>query len=64
MKDRRIITYESETLQELQSFGIDDKGNYSGRGSHDDIAMTLVNLTAYFGSNDYMEHSSDRKSVV
>lgn len=59
MKDRRIITYESETLQELQSFGIDDKGNYSGRGSHDDIAMTLVNLTAYFGSNDYMEHSSD-----
>jgi hypothetical protein len=56
MRDKRIITFEEKTLEELQSFGIDEKGHFSGRGNHDDIAMSCVNLVNYFDSNDFFEH--------
>lgn len=59
MRAKRIITFEEETLEELQSFGIDDTGKFSGRGNHDDIAMTCVNLVNYFDSIDFFQHVED-----
>jgi hypothetical protein len=56
MREKSIITFEEQTLEELQSFGIDEKGRFSGRGNHDDIAMSCVNLVNYFDSNDFFEH--------
>jgi hypothetical protein len=56
MRDKRIVTFEEKTLEELQSFGINEKGLFSGRGSHDDIAMSCVNLVNYFDSTDFYEH--------
>jgi hypothetical protein len=56
MRDKRIVTYEEKTLEELQSFGINEKGQFSGRGSHDDLAMSCVNLINYFDSSDFYEH--------
>lgn len=59
MREKRIITFEEETLEELQSFGIDDTGKFSGRGNHDDIAMSCVNLVNYFDSIDFFQHVED-----
>lgn len=56
MRDKRIVTFEEKTLEELQSFGINEKGQFSGRGSADDIAMSCVNLVNYFDSSDFYEH--------
>jgi hypothetical protein len=56
MRDKRIVTFEEKTLEELQSFGINEKGQFSGRGSHDDLAMSCVNLVNYFDSTDFYEH--------
>lgn len=55
VKSGRIITYEKHTFDELSAFGIDKKGSYSSQNGHDDIAMTLVNLTVFFDSPQFYE---------
>lgn len=55
VKSGRIITYEKQTFAELSAFGINAKGSYSSQSGHDDIAMTLVNLTVFFDSPQYYE---------
>jgi hypothetical protein len=58
MHDRSIIVTEHETIQEMTTFikHTTSAGNvrYAADGSsHDDTVMTLVNLTAIFGKNDF-----------
>jgi len=55
VKSARIITYEKQTFGELAAFGINSKGSYSSQSGHDDIAMTMVNLTVFFDSPQYYE---------
>lgn len=55
VKGARIITYEKQTFGELSAFGINSKGSYSSQSGHDDIAMTMVNLTVFFDSPQYYE---------
>jgi hypothetical protein len=58
MHDRSIIVTEHETIQEMTTFikHTTTAGNvrYAADGSsHDDSVMTIVNLTAIYGKNDF-----------
>jgi len=59
MNDSRIIVTDIDTISELSQFGLSDKGSYQGQGTHDDLAMTCVNLVTYFDSNDFIENVED-----
>lgn len=55
----RIILTEDRTYEELSNFGINDKGTYSSQIGHDDIASTVINLSAYFDSDQYIAQIED-----
>jgi hypothetical protein len=55
IKGARIITFDKLTFDELSAFGVNNRGSYSSQSGHDDIAMTLVNLTVFFDSPQYYE---------
>lgn len=56
MYGKRIIINCEDTYQELASFGLNEKGNYEGKGMNDDLAMSCVNLISYFESDNFYEH--------
>lgn len=59
MGNKRIVVTDEDTIEELSSFGLNDRGLYEGQGSHDDLAMSCVNLLPYFESEDFYEHVED-----
>ncbi len=59
MDDNRIVITCEDTLEELATFGLNDKGSFSGQGAHDDLAMSCVNLITYFDSFDFYENVED-----
>lgn len=59
VKSGRIIPNEKNTFNELTSFGINKKGSYSSQIGHDDIAMTIVNMSSFFSSTQYFEMVED-----
>ncbi len=58
-KNRVIINEKKWTISELFSFGMNGRGSYSSQSGHDDVAMTLVNLSALFGSSDFVDLIED-----
>jgi formate dehydrogenase maturation protein FdhE len=46
---------ESETFDEMNDFGVNSRGSYTSQSSHDDIAMTCVNLSPMLSSYSYSE---------
>ena len=59
VKSGKIIPNEKITFNELTSFGINKKGSYSSQIGHDDIAMTIVNMSSFFSSSQYFEMVED-----
>jgi hypothetical protein len=56
MRLNRVIVNESSwTVPELFSFGLNGRGTYSSQSGHDDVAMTIVNLSGMFESSDFYE---------
>jgi len=56
MRLNRIIVNESLwTIPELFSFGLNSRGTYSSQSGHDDVAMTIVNLSGMFESSDFYD---------
>lgn len=56
MRLNRVIVNESAwTIPELFSFGLNGRGTYSSQSGHDDVAMTLVNLSGMFESSDFYD---------
>ena len=51
-KDRIIITEKKHTVLEMFTFGLNSRGTYSAQSGHDDVAMTLVNLSGLFDGYD------------
>jgi len=52
----RVIVNESAwTIPELFSFGLNGRGTYSSQSGHDDVAMTIVNLSGMFESSDFYD---------
>jgi hypothetical protein len=69
LHNRSIIVSEHETIQEMTTFikHTTSAGNvrYAADGSsHDDTVMTLVNLTAIFGKNDFKGIVEDLFTVL
>ena len=58
-KNKIIINDKKWTIAELFSFGMNGRGSYSSQSGHDDVAMTLVNLSALFGSGDFIDLIED-----
>jgi hypothetical protein len=54
-RNRIFINDSKNTIPELLSFGMNNRGSYSGMGSHDDVAMTVVNLGALFESDEFSQ---------
>lgn len=59
VRSGKIIPNENHTFNELTSFGINKKGSYSSQIGHDDIAMTIVNMSSFFSSTQYFEMVED-----
>ena len=56
MRLNRVIVNESAwTIPELFSFGLNGRGTYSSQSGHDDVAMTIVNLSGMFESSDFYD---------
>jgi len=59
IKNGRIIPTEKVTYTELLAFGINKRGSYSSQIGHDDCAMTIVNATTFFKSDQFYEFMGD-----
>ena len=57
--NRIILNEKSWTIPELFSFGLTGKGTYSSQSGHDDVAMTVVNLSALFDGNAFFDLISE-----
>jgi uncharacterized pyridoxamine 5'-phosphate oxidase family protein len=53
--EKRIILNEQVTFEEMNDFGINNKGTYSSQSGHDDVAMSCVNLVPMFQSDTFSD---------
>ena len=51
--EKRIVLNEQVTFEEMNDFGINSRGTYSSQSSHDDVAMTCVNLVPFLTSDSF-----------
>ena len=58
-RNKVIINDKKWTIAELFSFGMNGRGSYSSQSGHDDVAMTLVNLSALLGTSDFIDLIED-----
>jgi hypothetical protein len=72
-KDRIILTEKKYTVLEMFTFGLNSRGTYSAQSGHDDVAMTLVNLSGLFDGYDFGQmvgelfdelQDSDYKNII
>lgn len=54
-----ILNEKTWTIPELFSFGLTGKGTYASQSGHDDVAMTVVNLSALFDGNAFFDLISE-----
>lgn len=52
-KNRQIITTEPDTLDQLQSFTVNEKGRYDSASKNDDLAISNILTEAYFNSINF-----------
>lgn len=57
--NRIILNEKTWTIPELFSFGMTGKGTYGSQSGHDDVAMTVVNLSALFDGNAFFDLISE-----
>lgn len=50
---RILILNEKETIKEFKAFGKDSRGRWRGIGSHDDIAMSTINVSHLYEEPEY-----------
>ena len=55
IKNKRIVVNEIKTFEELSAFGLNKSGKYEAQTGHDDCAMSLVNLVAFFDNGAFYE---------
>jgi hypothetical protein len=54
IKEGKIMVNEKKwTVPELFTFGLNNRGTYSSQSGHDDVAMTLVNLSGIFEGYEF-----------
>ncbi len=58
-QNRIILNEKNWTIPELFSFGLNNSGTYSSQSGHDDVAMTVVNLSSLFDSTAFNDIVGD-----
>jgi hypothetical protein len=58
-RNRIFLTDGKHTVQEMLSFGMNNRGSYAGMGSHDDVAMTVVNLGILFETEEFAQMAGE-----
>lgn len=58
-QNRIILNEKNWTIPELFSFGLNISGTYSSQSGHDDVAMTVLNLSALFDSTAFNDIVGD-----
>ena len=58
-QNRVIVNEKAWTIPEIFSFGLNNSGTYSSQSGHDDVAMTLVNLSALFETTAFYDLIGD-----
>ncbi len=53
--NRILLNEKTWTIPELFSFGLNSRGTYSSQTGHDDVAMTVVNLSGIFEASDFYD---------
>ncbi len=53
--NRILLNEKAWTIPELFSFGLNSRGTYSSQTGHDDVAMTVVNLSGIFEASDFYD---------
>jgi hypothetical protein len=54
-ENKQMIIVEDKTVDEFGIFGIDTRGRYSAQGGHDDCAMSAINASTIFGTQEWYE---------
>jgi hypothetical protein len=62
--EKRIVLNEKETFEEMNNFGINNRGGYSSQSGHDDIAMTSVCLVPMLKSDVFSEIVEEVHDIV
>lgn len=63
-KDRRIVVNENRSFEELSAFGVNNNGRYESQIAHDDVALSIVNIVAFFDSTDFFEMVEDAYDTI
>lgn len=58
-ENRILINEKLWTIPEMFSFGMVNNGTYSSQTGHDDVAMTIVNLSSLFETSDFHDLSGE-----
>jgi len=63
-EEHRININEAETIKEIQSFGKMPNGSYGGQMGHDDLAMSIVNVTEFLNTVDYADYAEELLDAI
>lgn len=58
-KYRKMILTHDVTIAEFTTFGVNEAGTYSNERGHDDLAMSCVNMMAFYKSNIFSDCVSE-----
>jgi hypothetical protein len=60
----RVIVNDIETINETSLFGTLKNGSYGAQMGHDDMVMTCVNATEFYGTTDYADAIEELLDVI
>jgi hypothetical protein len=60
----RLFINEVETVNEASLFGTLKNGSYGAQMGHDDVVMTGVNSTEFFGTTDYADYVEELLDII
>jgi hypothetical protein len=60
----RIKINDIETVQEASLFGVLRNGSYGAQMGHDDIIMTAITATEFFGTTDYADYIEELLDII
>ena len=64
VEETRININEVETVNEASLFGVNKNGNYSAQMGHDDLIMSSIIATEFFGTTDYADFVEEMLDII
>jgi hypothetical protein len=64
IEENRININEVETVNEASLFGVNKNGNYSAQMGHDDLIMSSIIATEFFGTTDYADFVEEMLDII